>query len=90
MLRVGAAFPDPPFDAAGEPSSGFDVDLMRAVAAELDLRWEVVRYRGDGFEGIFGGLNRGDYDAVASGTTITGGRWHRSADPMSGRARALS
>jgi ABC-type amino acid transport substrate-binding protein len=74
ILRVGAAFPDPPFEVPGEPPTGFDVDLMQAVAAELGLRLEVVPYRGDGFEGIFAGLDRGEYDAVASGTTITAHR----------------
>ena len=71
LLRVAAAFPDPPFDVAGEPPSGFDMELTQAVARELGLRWQLVRYEGDGFEGIFAGLADGRWDAVASGATIT-------------------
>ena len=78
LLRVAAAFPDPPFDVPGEPPSGFDVELTQAVARELGLRWRLVRYEGDGFEGIFEGLADGRWDAVASGATITGQR-QRSA-----------
>ena len=46
LLRVAAAFPDPPFDVPGEPPSDFDVELTQAVARELGLRWRLVRYEG--------------------------------------------
>jgi ABC-type amino acid transport substrate-binding protein len=74
-LRVGAALPDPPFDlttAAGP--EGFDIALMQRIAARLGREWQLVRYGGADFNGIFAGLEDGRYDCVASGTTITPGR----------------
>jgi polar amino acid transport system substrate-binding protein len=71
VLRVGSALPGPPFEVADGQLAGFDPAMMRAVAERLDRRFELVRYRGDDFEGIFAGLDDGTYDVVASGTTIT-------------------
>lgn len=75
VLKVGAAIPDPPFELVrdGAPA-GFDIELMRAVCADLGLEWRLCRYAGADFEGIFGGLADGTFDCVASGTTITAGR----------------
>lgn len=73
VLTVGAALPDPPFELAGEPPSGLDIDLTRALAAELGLGWRLVRWTGANFNGIFAGLGR-DYDVVASGATVTPAR----------------
>lgn len=70
VLRVGSAFPDPPFEVSGEPPTGLDVDWMRAVARELEARYELHRYDGADFEGIFSGLGE-RYDVVASGATVT-------------------
>jgi ABC-type amino acid transport substrate-binding protein len=71
-LRVGSALPDPPFEfmtAAGP--AGFDIALMRRIAARLGREWQLVRFPGADFNGIFAGLDDGRYDCVASGTTIT-------------------
>src|SRR4051812_13997197 len=77
MLRVGSALPNPPFELDGDDgATGFDPALMRAVAARLGREFVLVRYEADDFDGIFGGLDRGDYDVVASGATITE---HRSS-----------
>ncbi len=71
-LRVGAALPDPPFEFVGpDGPSGFDIALMRRVAEKLGRTWQLVRYEGADFNGIFAGLDTGAYDCVASGTTIT-------------------
>jgi len=72
VLCVGSALPDPPFELMrnNEPA-GFDVDLMRAISADLGLRWKLIPYDGEDFNGIFSGLDDGQYDCVASGTTIT-------------------
>jgi polar amino acid transport system substrate-binding protein len=71
-LKVGAALPDPPFEFVGPAGpSGFDIALMQRIAAKLGLVWRLVRYEGADFNGIFGGLDSGAYDCVASGTTIT-------------------
>jgi len=80
QLSVGAALPDPPFDFmdGGEPS-GFDVELMQGVAAELGLTWRLVPYRGADFNGIFESLAAGMFDCVASGTTITPDRQRLAA-----------
>jgi ABC-type amino acid transport substrate-binding protein len=71
---VAAAFPDPPFDDAGRPPSGLDIDLMRAVARHLGCDYEPHRYAGDDFDGIYDGLAAGDYEVVTSGATITPSR----------------
>ncbi len=71
-LVVASAYPDPPFDLVenGSPG-GFDIALMHAIATQLGLFLQPVRYTGDDFNGIFDGLAKGQYDAVISGTTIT-------------------
>jgi ABC-type amino acid transport substrate-binding protein len=68
-LRVGAAFPDPPFNSMGS-DAGLDIDLMRAIAEKLGARIQFIPYDGDDFNGIFDGLGT-EYDCVAAGTTIT-------------------
>ena len=70
-LRVGAALPDPPFEVMiGDRPTGFDIVLMQRIAERLVV-WQLVRYRGADFNGIFAGLDNGAYDCVASGATIT-------------------
>jgi polar amino acid transport system substrate-binding protein len=71
-LVVASAYPDPPFDIRehGE-ATGFDIELMRAICAQLGLVLQPVSYAGDDFNGIFDGLARRAYDVVISGTTIT-------------------
>ena len=75
LLKVGAALPDPPFEffEAGHPA-GFDVILMQRIAARLNRHWQLVRYEGTDFNGIFAGLADNSYDCIASGTTITAAR----------------
>jgi len=71
-LIVASAYPDPPFDLIDNGSaSGFDIELMRTICAQLGLVLQPVRYSGDDFNGIFDGLANRSYDAVISGTTIT-------------------
>ncbi|MCX2930262.1 ABC transporter substrate-binding protein [Mycobacterium sp. CVI_P3] len=103
VLRVGAAFPDPPFNSAGSipgslrscppEDSGLDIDLMTAIAEQLGAEARFVRYEGRDFNGIFDALDSGDFDCVASGTTITGSRALKAAfcDPylISGQALAV-
>ena len=44
-LRVGAAFPDPPFN--GMPGGGgLDIDLMTAIAGALGATVEFIAYEG--------------------------------------------
>ncbi|MGE0219467.1 ABC transporter substrate-binding protein [Mycolicibacterium sp.] len=76
-LRVGVAYPDPPFNAM-PGDTGLDIELMTALGAALGEPVEWVAYRGADFEGIFDGLHRGDYDCVAAGTTVTSERRRRA------------
>ena len=70
VLRVGAAFPDPPFEVAGDRPTGLDIDLTQALAREMGFSWQPHRYEGADFDGIFAGLGE-HYDVVASGATVT-------------------
>jgi ABC-type amino acid transport substrate-binding protein len=71
-LKVGAALPDPPFELMdGNGPTGFDIALMQRIARHLGCEWQLVRYEGADFNGIFAGLDSGAYDCIASGTTIT-------------------
>jgi len=68
-LRVGAAFPDPPFN--GMPGDGgLDIDLMTAIAKSMGATVEFIPYQGPDFNGIFDGLGSA-YDCVIAGTTVT-------------------
>jgi ABC-type amino acid transport substrate-binding protein len=71
-LRVGAALPDPPFEfMTGAGPTGFDVAPMQRIASQLGRPWQLIRYTGADFNGIFAGLDEGIHDRVASGATIT-------------------
>ena len=69
-LRVGAAYPDPPFNGMPD-DGGLDIDLMTAIAEKLGMSVEFVPYEGADFNGIFDALTAGDFDCVAAGTTVT-------------------
>jgi len=47
---------------------GFDIDFMNAVAKEAGFK---VEYKNTAWDGIFGGLGAGKYDAIVSSVTIT-------------------
>jgi len=71
-LKGGAALPDPPFDVMDRDGpTGFDIALMQRIAQQLGHEWQLVRYEGADFNGIFAGLDSGAYDCIASGTTVT-------------------
>jgi His/Glu/Gln/Arg/opine family amino acid ABC transporter permease subunit len=68
-LRVGTDATYPPFETVeGDVYSGFDVDLMEALARELGVR---ARFVNASFDGIFPALQNGSFDAVISSVTIT-------------------
>ena len=77
-LRVGAAFPDPPFNGMPD-GGGLDIDLMTAIAKSLGMAVEFIRYEGADFNGIFDGLDSGAYDCVTAGTTVTPEREKKAA-----------
>jgi len=79
-LRVAAALRDPPFEFMTDTGpAGFDVTLMQRIADQLGREWQLIRYTGADFNGIFAGINDNTYDCIASGTTITPDR-ERVAD----------
>jgi polar amino acid transport system substrate-binding protein len=77
VLRVGAAFPDPPFN--GVDGGGLDIDLINAVGAAIGMSVQLIAYDGADFNGIFDALDAGRYDCVIAGTTVTPER-ERKAD----------
>jgi ABC-type amino acid transport substrate-binding protein len=72
-LRVGSAFPDPPFNGTAASPAGLDIDLLRTLATDIGREAVFVPYEGDDFDGIFERLGY-DVDCVASGTTVTPAR----------------
>src|SRR5262249_51310979 len=75
VLRVGGALPHPPFEFMTKNGpAGFDIALMKRIAEILAREWQLVAYEGGDFNAIFGGLDDGRYDCVASGTPVTPGR----------------
>jgi ABC-type amino acid transport substrate-binding protein len=61
--------------------SCFDIELMRLICGDLGLARRPVDYTGTDFDGIFGDLGSGSYDAVISGATITPERVALFSDP---------
>jgi polar amino acid transport system substrate-binding protein len=60
----------PPMEFVNEKKEivGFDTDFMKAVAQEAGFK---VEFKNVAWDGIFGGLAAGKYDAVCSSVTIT-------------------
>ena len=77
-LRVGAAFPDPPFNGMPD-DGGLDIDLMAEIASVLGMSVEFVPHGGADFNGIFDALNSGTFDCVAAGTAVTPEREKKAA-----------
>ncbi|MQA76178.1 MAG: transporter substrate-binding domain-containing protein, partial [Solirubrobacterales bacterium] len=71
-LTVGTDTPFPPFEIGQPPDiSGYDIDVMNAVAEQLGLEPE---YTDTGFGTIFRDVANGQFDTVAAASTITKGR----------------
>ncbi|MBV8046352.1 MAG: basic amino acid ABC transporter substrate-binding protein [Paludibacterium sp.] len=70
---VGSDASYPPFESVGvgQQVVGFDVDLLRAVAAHAGFH---VRFVNTPWEGIFGALAQGRYDILASSISINAAR----------------
>lgn len=68
-LTVCSDIPYAPFEFEEDGElKGVDVDLMKAIAAELDLEAE---FRDTDFDGIFAALAAGNCDVIASSVSIT-------------------
>jgi ABC-type amino acid transport substrate-binding protein len=71
ILRIGTDATYPPFesvDPATGDLSGFDVDLVRAIAQRMQAKAEFIVVP---FDGIVPGLKSGKYDLIVSAMTIT-------------------
>jgi polar amino acid transport system substrate-binding protein len=69
VLTVGSDIPFPPFEfREGGELTGFDVELMEEIASRLGLE---VKWVDTAFDTIFTQLAAGQFDVVASATTIT-------------------
>jgi ABC-type amino acid transport substrate-binding protein len=72
VLRIGTYFVNPPFEYIDKGERvGFEVDLMNEIARRLSLRPEFVNTQ---WETILGEMERGDYDCIVGGITITPAR----------------
>ncbi|MHB0878890.1 MAG: basic amino acid ABC transporter substrate-binding protein [Anaerolineae bacterium] len=69
-VKVGTEAAYPPFENKDENGNivGFDIDLLKAIAANQGFAVEFVDTP---FDGIFVALQSGQFDAVISATTIT-------------------
>lgn len=73
-LRVGSDVAYPPFeyfDTDGTTPIGVDMELAEALGEKLGCEVEIVN---TGWDGIFAGLSKGDYDVIISAVTITAER----------------
>jgi polar amino acid transport system substrate-binding protein len=71
-LTVGTDTPFPPFEIGQPPNiSGYDIDVLNAIAEKLSLTPE---YTDTSFDTIFRDIAAGQYDIAAAASTITPGR----------------
>src|SRR3954471_23701942 len=71
-LTVGSDIPYPPFEQGKPPDyTGFDVDLVDAIAGKLGLK---THWEDTSFGTIFSDQQAGKFDMVASSATITPAR----------------
>lgn len=68
VVATDAAFPPMEFVDETKQIVGFDIDLMEAIAKEMNF---TVEWKNTAWDGIFAGLESGDYDAIMSSVTIT-------------------
>lgn len=74
VLRIGVDDMYPPFEYHDEETNeliGFDVDFANALAEEMGVEIEWIP---TAWDGIFNGLEAGQYDVIISCTSITPGR----------------
>src|SRR5215207_9505487 len=70
-LTIGTDTPYPPFEQGAPPYTGFDIDLLNAIAKNIG---RTTKYQDTSFDTIFRDLAQGRFEAVASATTITDDR----------------
>jgi polar amino acid transport system substrate-binding protein len=73
-IRVGSDTTYPPFESVNETTKeieGFDVDLVNEICKRANCKAKFIT---TAWDGIFVALSQGQFDAVASGVTITDDR----------------
>lgn len=68
VIATDATWPPLEFIDENKQIVGFDIDLMNAIAKAMGFE---VEFKNTAWDGIFAGLENGDYDAVLSSVTIT-------------------
>lgn len=71
ILRVGSETTFAPFEFQDEQTKeyiGFDIDLIKAIGKQMNMKVEIVSM---GFDGLIPALNAGNIEAAISGMTIT-------------------
>lgn len=69
VLRIGTEATFAPFEFEGDDGyTGFDMDIIRAVAEKMGRKAEIVNL---GFDGLIPALNAGNIDVAIAGMTIT-------------------
>jgi len=68
VIATDASFPPMEFVDENKNLVGFDIDLMEAIAKAMGF---TVEWKNTAWDGIFAGLESGDYDAIMSSVTIT-------------------
>ena len=71
VIATDAAFPPMEFVDENKNIVGFDIDMMNAIAKKMGFE---VEYKNTAWDGIFAGLESGDYDAILSAVTINDDR----------------
>lgn len=67
-VATDATWPPMEMVDANKKIVGYDIDFMNAVAKEAGLK---VEFKNTAWDGIFAGLDSGQYDAIISSVTIT-------------------
>jgi polar amino acid transport system substrate-binding protein len=68
VIASDAAFPPMEFVDENKDIVGFDVDLITAIAEDQGFEFEI---KNTAWDGIFAGLEGGEYDGILSSVTIT-------------------
>jgi polar amino acid transport system substrate-binding protein len=68
VVATDATWPPMELLDANKNIIGFDIDFLNAVAKEAGFK---VEFKNTAWDGIFGGLELGKYDAIISSVTIT-------------------
>lgn len=67
-VATDATWPPMEMVDANKQIVGYDIDFLRAVAKEAGI---AVEFKNTAWDGIFAGLDSGQYDAIISSVTIT-------------------